>query len=215
MKREPWITLMMIVFTGLMIFLVTTNQFLTLASEYPLITSFLKFFVLASIGDVIGFRMKEKEWGIPPKLFYKAIIWGIIGIVIYLMFQIYPYGVYLLQEDGILPFAGNDIAKAFFISLIMNYTFAPTMMSIHRITDTWLNERAKGHKLSFVDTINTVNWGTFFKFILLRTIPLFWIPAHTITFLLPPQYRIIFAAVLGIVLGLLLSLGNKTKTKGD
>ena len=202
---------MVMVFTTGMIVLATRPFFLAFASALPLLASFLKFFVLASIGDVIGQRLQTKEWTIPPKIGYKAIIWGLIGVVIYWMFQIYPYGVYLLQQDGLLPFAGNDIVKAFLISLIMNYTFAPTMMSVHRMTDTYLNERAKGNKRSFVETVNTVDWGTFYKFILFRTIPLFWVPAHTITFLLPSEYRIIFAAVLGIVLGLLLSFSNKTK----
>jgi uncharacterized integral membrane protein len=39
-----------------------------------------------------------------------------------------------------------------------------------------------------------------------KTIPLFWYPAHTITFLLPAGFQVLFAAVLGIVLGVLLSV---------
>jgi hypothetical protein len=35
---------------------------------------------------------------------------------------------------------------------------------------------------------------------------LFWIPAQTITFLLPEEFRALFAAVLGIVLGVLLAI---------
>jgi len=43
------------------------------------------------------------------------------------------------------------------------------------------------------------------------TIPFFWIPAHTITFLLPGEYRILFAAVLGIVLGVFLAVATMKK----
>jgi hypothetical protein len=49
-----------------------------------------------------------------------------------------------------------------------------------------------------------VQWGFVFK----KTIPLFWYPAHTLTFLLPAEYRILFAALLGIVLGVLLSVAS-------
>jgi hypothetical protein len=41
-----------------------------------------------------------------------------------------------------------------------------------------------------------------------KTIPFFWYPAHTITFLLPSEQRVLFAALLGIALGVLLALKN-------
>ncbi|GAB1473896.1 hypothetical protein MASR2M69_13370 [Bacteroidota bacterium] len=46
------------------------------------------------------------------------------------------------------------------------------------------------------------------KFVVGKTIPLFWIPAHTITFLLPDTYKVIFAASLSIVLGLIRKAGD-------
>lgn len=211
MKREWIITFMVILVTGVLIVLATTSMFLSFAKDYPLLSSFIKFFLLASIGDIIGQKLQTKLWKLPNNIALKAIVWGFIGIVIYLMFQVYPSGVTLLQTNKILPFEGNTFFFAFFVSLIMNYTFAPTMMAVHRISDTYLNERALGHHLSFIETVNQIDWGKFFQFTLLRTIPLFWIPAHTITFLLPSEYRIVFAAVLGIVLGILLSFTNRPK----
>lgn len=44
-----------------------------------------------------------------------------------------------------------------------------------------------------------------------KTIPLFWFPAHTITFLLPGTWQVLFAAVLGVALGVILALANNTK----
>lgn len=210
--KKQWITTGAVVI-GIILLIVfaTTSVFLGFAEDYPLIASFAKFFFLASIGDIIGLKLQSNTWQIPHKFFAKALVWGIIGVVIYLMFQIYPQGVQFLQQEQILPWDGNEIATAFFISLIMNYTFAPTMMAIHRISDTYLNAKAEGSIRTFRGTINTIDWGRFFHFTLLRSIPLFWVPAHTITFLLPTEYRIIFAAVLGIVLGVLLSFTNKEK----
>lgn len=211
MNKQRWITFGVIILIGGLIFGATSSFFLDVASTYPLLASFIKFFVLASLGDIIGGALQTKRWALPPKLLYKAIVWGIIGIVIYLMFQIYPQGVMYLQEQKVLPFEGLNIATAFFISLIMNLTFAPTMMALHRISDTYLNERARGSIRTFRGTINTIDWGQFYQFTMFKTIPLFWIPAHTITFLLPTEYRIIFAAILGIVLGILLSFTNPKK----
>ena len=45
--------------------------------------------------------------------------------------------------------------------------------------------------------------------ILFRTIPLFWIPAHTFTFLLPPELRILFAAFLSVALGAILAFAKR------
>ena len=46
------------------------------------------------------------------------------------------------------------------------------------------------------------------EFCFQKTIPFFWIPAHTITFILPQDYRVLFAAVLGIALGVLLAIAS-------
>jgi hypothetical protein len=48
-------------------------------------------------------------------------------------------------------------------------------------------------------------WGFVYK----KTIPFFWIPAHTVTFLLPAEIRVLFAVVLSVVLGLLLTISAK------
>ena len=52
-------------------------------------------------------------------------------------------------------------------------------------------------------------WG----FTILKTVPIFWIPAHTVTFLLPSEYQVITAAALSVALGVILSLGNRNKKK--
>ena len=38
---------------------------------------------------------------------------------------------------------------------------------------------------------------------------LFWVPAHTFTFAMPPEWRVFIAAVLAIVLGFLLSVARR------
>lgn len=48
---------------------------------------------------------------------------------------------------------------------------------------------------------------------LCRSLLWFWIPVHTVTFLLPPSFRVLFAAVLGAILGLLLALLSSKQTE--
>lgn len=210
MKKDYLISLLVFIFTALVVFVVTRPFFLTFAGDYKILGGFVKFFVLASIGDFIGLRIRSKKWTVPTGILYKAIIWGLIGIVIVLMFDIFPTGILSLQSKGILPFEGSTLAFALFVSITMNFTFAPTMMSAHRITDTYIELRSKGDT-SIGESIDAINWRQFISFTVFKAIPFFWVPAHTITFLLPEEYRIIFAAILGIFLGLILGLFNNKK----
>lgn len=190
-----------------LIYFVTRDFFLSFVYEHPLTGGFLKFFLLASMGDVIGKRIKSGLWGIPGAFFQKALVWGFIGVTIVLIFKIFPSGVKKLQQDGLLPFQGSKAAFAFFTSLLMNITFAPTMMAFHRMTDTMLE-----NKCGLNVAMEKIDWLQFTRLTLLKTIPFFWIPAHTITFLMPSEYRVIFAALLGIVLGLLLGMTARQKS---
>jgi hypothetical protein len=56
------------------------------------------------------------------------------------------------------------------------------------------------------ERLGTLNWQAQWGFVFRKTIPFFWYPAHTITFLLPAEQRVLFAALLGIVLGVLLAV---------
>ena len=206
MKKDHIISITVFLITSLLVFVITRDFFLSFAASYALVAGFIKFFVLATIGDFIGLRIRKGKWKKPDYLLVKAIVWGVIGIVIVLMFGIFSSGVEFLQAEKILPFEGSVIAFALFTSISMNLTFAPTMMAFHRISDTYLNLRVSNKNVTLKDAIEEIKWTQFVSFIVLKTIPLFWIPAHTITFLLPSEYRVLFAAVLGILLGLILGL---------
>ena len=206
MKKDHIISITVFLITSLLVFVITRDFFLSFAASYALVAGFIKFFVLATIGGFIGIRIRKGKWKKPDYLLVKAIVWGVIGIVIVLMFGIFSSGVEFLQAEKILPFEGSVIAFALFTSISMNLTFAPTMMAFHRISDTYLNLRVSNKNVSLKDAIEEIKWNQFVSFIVLKTIPLFWIPAHTITFLLPSEYRVLFAAVLGILLGLILGL---------
>ena len=89
-------------------------------------------------------------------------------------------------------------------------------MAFHRITDTYI-ELGHGNfneikKVKLKEVVNNIDWYGYLSFVVLKTIPIFWIPAHTITFLLPSQYRVLVAAILSMVLGAILALSKPKKS---
>lgn len=206
MKNDKLITLLMVCITVGLVVLVTREFFLSFASTYKYVGGFIKFMFLASIGDIIGKRIKTKKWSLPSGFIYKALVWGFIGILVVMVFGLYDEGVWYLQDNNLLPNTKYIIVHALLVSTIMNLTFGPMMMAFHRVTDTFIELRVAKEKVSLTDTIYKIDWNNFISFVVLKTIPFFWIPAHTITFILSPEYRVIFAALLGIFLGLLLGM---------
>lgn len=196
--------------------------------EHGLLMSFVKFFILATLGELIGLRIKTgryyyKGFG----LFSRAIVWGFLGITIYMAFAIFASGTPVFLEkigfedaSGILhsELSWKKVIVSFSIATALNLFYAPVMMTFHKITDTHILENGgtlKGflRPIQIARIFGEINWDVQWNFVFKRTIPLFWIPAQTITFLLPEEYRVLFAAFLGIVLGVILgvaALKNKS-----
>lgn len=192
---------------------VTHNIFVEFTSLHPYIGGFVKFAILATMGELLAIRITTGDWKKPSGVVYRGIIWGFLGMAIVLVFDIYAGGVTAAMDKGILPFNGNKFAFALFVSTTMNLSFAPTMMGFHKITDTYIDLKYLNNKKpSLSEVVGKVDWKGFVSFTLVKTIPLFWIPAHTITFMLPGEYRVIVAALLSMALGLILSFAKK-KTK--
>ncbi len=180
--------------------------------KFPIALSFLKFSLLATFGEMLILRLFQgkyayKEFGVFP----KAMVWGFLGISLYFAFTIFAGGVSLMFNAET---AGMKVFQAFSISFFMNIFYAPILMLTHHISDIFIAEN-NGHfpvgKFRAKVLLTKIDWDKMWGFVIKRTIPLFWIPVHTITFLLPEQYRIIIAAVLSIVLGLFLATTNKSK----
>jgi hypothetical protein len=190
-------------------------------AEHAYIMAFLKFGILATAGEMLGLRIKTGSYsavgfGIMP----RAVVWGLLGIWIAIAMKVFstgaPYIVQYLGVDGVVEamkgsFTLQKLLGAFAISLLMNTSFAPVFMTIHKITDTHIINN--GGKLSslikplpFGKLLASLNWDVQWNFVFKKTIPFFWVPAHTITFLLPTDFQVLFAALLGIALGVLLAI---------
>ncbi len=203
-----------LIFALILIIPVTRNVFTQLSSEHPYIMAFIKFGILATIGEIFAIRISKKVWQLPCKLTARIIIWGILGIVITLMMGFFKAGV--TQLTGFSGASGvfwQKLVFAFLTSTTMNVIFAPTFMSFHKCSDKYLElSHANKHESPKITTVvNSIDWAQFVTFTLFKTIPLFWIPAHTITFLLPSAYQVIMAASLSVALGVFLSLKNIKK----
>jgi len=196
--------------------------------EHGFIMSFIKFAILATYGEVLGLRIRTggyglKGFGILPRM----IVWGILGIFIKAAFVAFSAGgpallLYLGMNDpsGILAgeFSGLKILVAFSISLTLNLTFSPVLMTLHRVTDVHIMNSGGSMRCFYISPdVSSIlagfDWKMHWGFVLKKTIPLFWIPAHTLTFLLPPEFQILFAAMLGVVLGVILAFAAGAKTE--
>lgn len=190
-------------------------------ATHPYIMAFIKFMLLSSIGEMLGLRIKEgvytyKGYGMLP----RAIVWGLFGVLIAIAMGVFKTGIPVVLEsmgveNMVIAMKGTlswqKVLGACCISTAMNTFFAPMFMTVHKVTDTHI--LAHGGKLKalltpieFGKILSEINWKVQWGFVFKKTLPLFWIPAHTITFLLPGEYQVLFAASLSIVLGVLLSV---------
>jgi hypothetical protein len=232
MKRNDliFLTTVFVVFALFLFVKPVTSWYMQFNKEHGMVMSFLKFALLATLGEIIALRIKtgnynEPGFGIIPRM----IVWGFLGLAINLAFNIFASGApvflaYMGLKDAPAAmngsFSGLKLLDAFTISTTMNLIFAPVMMTFHKITD--IHIIANGGTVSgllkpipFGPILKGINWDVMWNFIFKKTIPFFWIPAHTITFLLPPEFRVLFAALLGIALGLILAIGGQKAVKSE
>lgn len=200
-------------FAAILIVPSTHKVFMSFTLAHPFISGFIKFAILATMGELLAIRITKGNWVMPVGVFYKMFIWGFLGMVITLIFKIYGGGITLAMSNGVLPGGNSKLLFAFFVASIMNCTFGPSFMAFHRCTDTFIDLKyAKGGKISLKEVTSAIDWNGFVSFVVLKTIPIFWIPAHTITFLLPEEYRVLVAAGLSIALGCILAFAKRKKS---
>ncbi len=205
-------------------------------SDYWHITSFIKFALLATLGESLGLRISKGMYNFDGfGLLPRAIVWGLLGLGIKMAFVIFAVGspvmleklfglenaVLSMKEANVFTafdnsLGGTRLLTAFSISVLINLIFAPVFMTLHKITDIHIIDNGGTIKgfftpIKYKEIFPKLNWFVQWDFVFKRTIPFFWVPAHTITFLMPSEYRIIFAAVLGIFLGVILSIAANKK----
>ena len=195
-------------------------------ASHGMLMSFIKFAILSTLGESLGLRIStgayyNRTFGIIPRM----VVWGFLGMGINMAMIIFSKGTPVFLEylgmdhvaslmNGELCFPKFLVALA--ISVAMNSIFAPVFMTLHKITDTHIKDcggsiRTLVTPIPMTRIITGLNWAVLWGFVFKKTIPLFWYPAHTITFLLPSDTRVLFAAFLGIILGVLLAIAARKK----
>lgn len=239
MKRSDWVCIGIVVVLLLPFFISSTgalDEFKRLTGAHPFIMSFFKFGILATFGELLALRIRKGVWyeegfGVLP----RALVWGVLGVFICGAMTTFKAGIMQLiavcgaDSPAEVPLQLAKTVKVFLgdlslgkvgialaISVAMNSFFAPVFMTFHKITDTHIV--AGGGSLAKFFTpipvrriITTMNWDVQWSFVFKKTIPLFWYPAHTVTFLLPADFQVLFAAALGVALGVILAVAaNKS-----
>ena len=195
-------------------------------AAHGMVMSFLKFGVLATLGEMLGLRISagvynRKGFGVLS----RAVVWGILGMGINMAMIVFSKGVpqfmeYMGMADASAIINGDccldKLWIALAVSVTMNTIFAPVFMTFHKITDTHILDcggslRSLITPIPMARIITHLNWDTQWNFVFKKTIPFFWYPAHTITFLLPDEVRVLFAAILGVALGVLLAIAARMK----
>ncbi|MBO1308842.1 hypothetical protein JZO70_21910 [Enterococcus sp. 669A] len=196
---------------ALALFLVPSSRevILSFSNAHHYISGFIKFAILATMGDVMGKRIVSGDYQLSSRVLVTSVVWGIIGCMVTLVFPVFMGGAGQAQEGSLLPFYGVPVAQAIFGSSIMNLTFAPAMNTFHRLADLWIESKYNNEKVSFKGLVNKIDWGTFVTFNWLKVGILFWIPVHSIVFLLPEDIRVAVAAFSSIALGIILSFAAK------
>ncbi|MFR9620402.1 MAG: hypothetical protein SNH63_04170 [Rikenellaceae bacterium] len=188
---------------------------------HPYCLAYAKFAILATLGEMLVLRIRTGVY--KPENFgmiTRAVVWGFYGVWIAIAMKTFAMGAPAMVEslgvEGVVEamrggFSPEKLLGAFAISVMMNTAYGPVFMTLHKITDIHIVEH-KGSISSLWSPIGmrrifrTFDWETQWNFVIKRTIPLFWIPAHTITFMLPATSQVLFAALLSIALGILLSV---------
>jgi hypothetical protein len=240
MKKADWILILCVVVVLTPFFIPATgffDWFCTATAEHPYIMAFFKFAILATLGECLALRIRkgvysEPGFGVVPRM----MVWGFLGMCIAMAMVIFKTGVPAFLgsvADALSGQAGHGAAfaavfkaseltwgklgVAFAVSVLMNSIFAPVMMTFHKCTDIHILDNGgtvrgllRPMKMREIFA-HKVNWDVQWNFVIKKTIPLFWFPAHTITFILPPTFQVLFAALLGVALGLILALAGGKK----
>ena len=187
--------------------------FVAATRAHPYAMGFAKIGLLGTMGELLGGKIVTGSFRLTGiRLHQRALVWGFLGIVFALVFPLFSFGVEGLLEAGLLPGAGSTVATAAFKSAIMNLIFAFPMMAFHRVTDTLIERGQLFSIWPLTEVYQSIDWRSMFRVVGLA-IFWFWIPAHTVTFLLPPEFRVITAALLAVALGFILGLAKRLSAR--
>jgi hypothetical protein len=191
----------------------TREKFVLATNNHPYLMGILELGILGTMGDLLGVKIVKGKWQVMGiNLHQRVIAWGFIGVLFTIAFPIYSFGVEGLLQEGFLPGKNSALLTSFWKSFLMNTFFAFPMMSVNRFLDKLIDNNNLFTIWPVVDTFKDMHWEHMLR-VVAPTCIWFWIPANTLTFLLPPVFRVISGALLAIVLGFILGMAKKLSMK--
>lgn len=165
----------------------------------PFLSAAVQFAILGTLGEILSTSLSRRKLGLPGTGFQtlgKVLAWALLGLIIKGGFIGMRGFTDALKEHGILPaILGQGAGYAFSLSVFTNIFFGPQMMLFHRIEDNFILGDWK------FDGIQKAWW----------TLLWFWIPAHTVTFMMDKDLQIGLAAAWSLALGLIMGLSKGGK----
>lgn len=192
------------------------KNFGNVVATFPYLTGFLKVALLATFGEMLKNRLRTGSWK-TSSLLPKFVVWGLYGMLFSLVFALFAKGVEAISATSLwfgpelfiyqTASWGERILMGFSISFWTNLIFCYPMMLSHE----WFNAVIKNRRFvggaEFFSELDPKIWGSFMP----KITVIFWIPAHTVTFSLPPDYRVLMSAILSLALGFILTVKPKGK----
>ncbi|HOO75342.1 MAG: hypothetical protein H7A31_01205 [Thermotogae bacterium] len=155
--------------------------------ENPFVLAMIEFAVLGTLGEILANLINKKSIKV-LSIIYSALVWAVLGVLIKFMFTGFSGFVGGLVSKKYLP--DGNFYNAFFKSFFTNALFGPWIIIIHRFLDNLPKKILRLPTKGLKGALLTLLW--------------FWLPAHTVTFLLPEHWQVTLAAVWSFVLGLIL-----------
>ncbi len=169
--------------------------YISLVKAHPITTAMAQFAVLGTLGEMASKWLAGRRFFFPfgaRGTLLRMLGWALLAVCIKYAFTGFVAFVDGLTAHGLLPELGAA-GRAFAVSLSMNLQFGPFLVIVHRLMDNAIDGKP--------------NWANLDKGLL--SLLWFWVPAHTVTFLLPLELRIGLAAVWSAALGLILGWYNR------
>lgn len=189
------------------------EAFVALTKAHPFLLGMAKFALLGTMGELLSWKVVSGKWKLAGiRLWQRVLVWAFIGVLLTVAFPLFSAGVEGLLEQGMLPGKGVKWLTAFWKSFFLQAVFAFPFMVFHRITDALIERGQLFSRWPFVEVYRGIDWDNMFR-IVGGAIIWFWLPVHTVNFMLPPEFRVIVAALLAIVLGLILGAAKRMAAK--
>ena len=179
------------------------ESYIAIVTAHPLLSAMVQFAILGTLGEIISSYLVKKELSLPftlPELVAKLAAWAVLGLFIKFCFEGIHGFLLALLDHGLLPsWSASGLGHAFTKSLLLQMFTGPQIMFFHR----------------FEDCLIARKWDMDGITVALKSLIWFWLPAHTITFMLDKPFQIGLAALFSLALGLILGYAKTRRPAGQ